>query len=165
MNPFGKTRLLGFALLVVTFVAGAVAGAAVDRLFDDTQPADRSERSDDGERVRPHILDRIDLSDVQQATIDSILKRRAQRMRAVWREVEPRMDAIADSTRSEIMEILTDEQQAKYERLMQKRRDEWNDRDRRDRDGDDGDDRGDRNDHSDRDPPQNESGGDAGGGR
>lgn len=156
MNPFGRTRLLGFTLLGVTFVAGALAGAAVDRIVDDVQPDEQAERSDDEERVRPHIIDRLDLSETQRAAIDSILRRRSQRMRAIWHEVEPRMDAITDSTRSDIMSILTADQQAEYERMLEwrKKRDDRDDRDRRD------DDRGDNDrDRSDPDPGDQGAGG------
>lgn len=157
MNMFGRTRLVGFALLAATFIAGALAGAAVDRLVEDTQVEDdRAERSDDGERVRPHIIDRVDLSDTQRAAIDSILKQRAIRMRSLWREVAPRMDAITDSAKSEIMDILTPEQQAEYERMLERRRDDGRrDDDRRDDD---------RNDHDRSDSRDSRSGAPAAGG-
>ena len=121
---FGRVRLLGFGLLAVTFLVGALAGAAIDRAVSDDKPETeaREERRDDDDRGRSYIIDRVEMSDVQRATIDSILERRARRMRAVWREVEPRLDAITDSARSEIMEMLTPEQRAEYEALLKRRR-------------------------------------------
>ncbi len=45
-------------------------------------------------------------------------------MRSVWREVEPRMDAITDSTRMDIMDVLTPAQREEYERALDERREE-----------------------------------------
>jgi Spy/CpxP family protein refolding chaperone len=132
---FGRRRLLGFGLLAATFVAGALAGAAVDRML-----MDEPDRDDDRDRRRSYIIDRVEMSSEQRAAIDSILERRSDRMRAIWREVRPRMDAVTDSARSEIMDVLTPEQRAEYERRLEERR--------RDRDGHEG--RGDREDREDR---------------
>lgn len=124
MSITERVRLVGFGLLVVTFLVGALAGVAVDRVARDDGPTAeaRDERRDDDDRGRSYIIDRVEMSEVQRAAIDSILERRARRMRAVWREVEPRLDAITDSTRAEIMEVLTPEQQAEYEKLLERRR-------------------------------------------
>jgi Spy/CpxP family protein refolding chaperone len=61
------------------------------------------------------------MSDVQRASIDSILDRRVRRMRAVWEEVSPQLNAITDSARMEIMEVLTPEQQAEYDSMLHRR--------------------------------------------
>ena len=135
MSIFERVRLLGFGLLAVTFVVGALAGAAIDRaVVGDPEERPRQERrdDDDGDRRRSFIIDRVEMSDAQRQTVDSILERRADRMRAVWREVEPRFHAISDSARSEIMEVLTPEQRAEYEELLERRRDRRRDGDRDD---------------------------------
>lgn len=139
---FGRVRLLGLSLLAITFVAGALAGAAIDRVVGDEAPqaeARQDRRSDNG-RDRSFLIDRVEMSDAQRASIDSILELRAQRMRAVWQEVAPQLDAISDSARAEILAVLTPEQQAQYEELRERRR-----RDRNDgRDGGGGDPVGDK---------------------
>lgn len=121
---FGRARLLGFGILAVAFVAGALSGAAIDRAVsdDDTSREPRQERADDDDDGRSYVIDRVEMTDVQRATIDSILDLRTHRMRAVWREVEPRLDAITDSARYEIMEVLTPEQRAEYENMLDRRR-------------------------------------------
>lgn len=133
---FARARLLGFGLLAVAFLAGALAGAAIDRAVsdDDATAEARTERSEGDERSRSYIIDRVDMSDAQRAAIDSILDDRVRRMQAVWREVEPRLDAITDSARSEIMDVLTPEQRAEYEDMLRQRR---GSRDRDDRSGGD----------------------------
>ena len=81
-------------------------------------PPARTEREDG----RSYVIDRVDMETEQRASIDAILERRSERMRAVWQEVEPRLDAITDSARSEIMQVLTPEQRAEYERKLDERR-------------------------------------------
>jgi Spy/CpxP family protein refolding chaperone len=128
MSLFGRMRVVGVGLLAATFVAGALAGAAVDRVLSADEP-DRVERDHDDDRRRSYVIDRVDMSEEQRGAIDAILEERSERMRAVWSEVEPRMDAITDSARVDIMEILTPEQRAEYERKLADRR--RPDRDRR----------------------------------
>ena len=118
----GRTRLIGFGLLVATFLVGALTGAAVDRVLSAEEPNGkaRAER-EEGER-RSYVIDRVDMSPEQRASIDAILERRSERMRAVWHEAEPRLDAITDSARADIMEVLTPEQRAQYEQKLEERR-------------------------------------------
>lgn len=139
MSIFERARLLGFGLLAATFVAGALAGAAIDRIVSEGPRAEAhdDERRDDGDRERRYIIDRVEMSKAQRATIDSLLDVRVHRMRAVWREVEPRLDAITDSARSEIMDVLTPEQRAEYESMLERRRGDRGD-DRRREDQQDG---------------------------
>ncbi len=130
---FGRNRLLGFGLLAATFIAGALAGAAVDRAL--SGPGEERDHDRDRDRRRSYIIDRVEMAPAQRAEIDSILERRSERMRAIWREVQPRMDAVTDSARSEIMQVLTPEQRADYERRLQDhRRDREGDQDDGDRD-------------------------------
>lgn len=125
MALFGRMRLMGVALLAVAFVAGALSGAAVERVLNADEPErverDR-DRDDDDERRSSHVIDRIEMNDEQRSTIDGILDRRSERMRAVWREVEPQLDAITDSARVEIKDVLTPEQLAEYEQKLRERR-------------------------------------------
>lgn len=125
MPVFGSTRLLGFVLLAVSFGVGALAGAAVERVWDAERTPTADDRADRGDRRdRSHIIDRIDMTPGQRQAIDAILERRSKRMRAVWQEVEPRMKAITDSVRTEIMDVLTPEQRTEYEERLEA----WHDR-------------------------------------
>lgn len=123
MSVFERARLLGYGLLAATFVAGALAGAAIDRAVVGADgPTEKARDRDRNDRERSYIIDRVDMSESQRASIDSILERRVERMRAVWREAEPRLDAITDSARSEIMDVLTPEQQERYKSMLKQRR-------------------------------------------
>lgn len=109
-------RLLGFALIAVTFLAGGMAGAAVDRVIT-TDPLKRDAPTEG----RGHAIDQVDMTPEQRATIDAILERRSERMKSAWAEISPRLEAITDSARLEIMEVLTPEQRAEYERRLEER--------------------------------------------
>ena len=132
MSFFERARLVGFGLLAVTFLAGALAGAAIDRTLvdtDDRRHTEERDRQDRDERERSYIIDRVEMSEEQRAAIDSILERRVDRMRAVWREVEPHLDAITDSARTEIMDVLTAEQRTEYEAMLDRAREKRQQRD------------------------------------
>jgi Spy/CpxP family protein refolding chaperone len=112
----GRTRLVGFALIAVTFLVGALAGAAFERVLS----ADAIRRDvPAAEDRRGHLIDQVDLRPEQRAAIDAILERRSERMKAAWSEISPRMEAITDSARVEIMTVLTAEQRADYEARLQ----------------------------------------------
>ena len=133
MPAQSRTRIVGFALLVATFLVGALSGAAVDRVLNAEEPEARAtEGRDRDDRRRSYVIDRIDMATEQRASIDAILERRSERMRAVWQEVEPRLDAITDSARTEIMQVLTPEQRADYELKLEQRRAKRQERARRD---------------------------------
>ena len=118
---FGRMRLLGVALLAATFVAGALSGAAIERVLGAEEPGAVDHGGEQDPR-RAYIIDQVDMSEQQRTEIDAILERRSERMRSVWQEVEPRMEAVTDSARMDIMGVLTPEQRAEYERKLEERR-------------------------------------------
>jgi Spy/CpxP family protein refolding chaperone len=122
----GRTRLVGFALIAVTFLVGGLAGAAFERVL--SAEAIRRDAPKAEER-RGHVIDQVDMRPEQRAAIDAILERRSERMRAVGWEIAPRLEAITDSARMEIMSVLTAEQRADYEARLKARLEE-RDRDR-----------------------------------
>jgi len=125
MPSMNRTRLLGMALLVATFVAGALAGAAFDRVAV-ARPADAAARAGDCER--PHggrkgmVVDQVSPTPEQRQRIEAIMERRRTQMDAFWNGEGQRLRSIVDSTREEIRAVLTPEQRAEYDRLMAERR-------------------------------------------
>lgn len=116
--PPGRIRLIGFGLVAVTFLVGGLAGAAVDRVL--TTDVTRRDAPNAASQ-RTHVIDQIDMTADQRARIDAILERRSERMKAAWSEISPRLEAITDSARHEIMQVLTPAQQAEYERRLDER--------------------------------------------
>ena len=127
-HPFAsRPRLLGMALLVATFVAGGLAGAASSRVLAAREPAAQAPASDEGRRCQGdrgpggatmRILEQLDLSASQRRQVDAITARRRAQMDAFWEGPEGRrMCAIVDSARAEIRAVLTPAQLAEYDRL------------------------------------------------
>jgi Spy/CpxP family protein refolding chaperone len=114
----GRTRLVGIGILVVAFVVGGLAGAAFDRVVT-TDTIKRDEAA--AETRRGHVIDQVEMTADQRTRIDAILERRSERMKAAWAEISPRLEAITDSARHEIMQVLTPEQRADYERRLEER--------------------------------------------
>lgn len=125
MERESRTRLATIGVLALVFVAGGAVGAALQRVLAPEPGAavaggavgDRRER-EDGRRERRRIVDRVGLTEEQRAKVDSIVEYHRVRVGEVWREMGPRFEAIAESTRADIKRILTPEQRARYDSLL-----------------------------------------------
>ena len=131
-----KARLIGTALLIVTFVAGALAGAAVVRVVSAERPEVRKR---DGEPrsmrggPRKLLLDdefakTLGLSDQQRTEIRAILDRRDAEAKQMWSSFEPRLKQFGKSVHADIQKVLTAEQQKKLDAAIEQRRDKWHHR-------------------------------------
>lgn len=129
IGSVSKQRWLGITVLVVTFLAGGVVGAAVRELTAEAGPvvaADRTARSDDDDRERrerrrfPYAV--LGVEGEQRARIEAALEQGRDNMAALWNEYEPRMKAVVDSTRATVDSLLTPEQRQKYAEYRERRR-------------------------------------------
>jgi len=113
-NPGARVRLVGFALLVATFVAGGLAGAAVNQVRGDPATVREDESRDRcRERRDPHAY--LQLTPEQQARVDAVLERRQKEIAAFWDENGQQMEMIVDSARAEFRNILTEQQRAEFD--------------------------------------------------
>lgn len=139
MNLFNSTgrnaRLLGTALLMVTFLAGALAGAAGERVLRadaaPEQPRAREMRGGPGPRrllQDEKFLAELGLTEQQKTQIKRIMDTRDLHAKHVWNQLEPRLKAVGDSTRTEIQKVLTPEQVKKLEAEIEKRHAAWKER-------------------------------------
>lgn len=130
-NSGKNARLIGTTLLIATFIAGALAGAAVIRVVS----AERPEMRRHEPRLprggpRRLLLDEqftkeLGLTAEQHAKIMAILDRRDADMKRMWDEFEPRVKTFAEATRHEIGEVLTEAQQSKLDATIEQRRATW----------------------------------------
>lgn len=121
-SPRGA-RALGMLVLAVAFAAGAVAATAVGRVLHADPAATSAESGGTScDEKRGHLLDRLDLSTEQREEIDGILERRRAQADRFWSDAEPTLNAIMDSTRAEIREVLTPAQRDEYDRLRRERK-------------------------------------------
>lgn len=123
-----RARMTGMAMLVITFVVGALAGAATMQVLsaDDASVLARGSAPSS-----PDLLDVLDLTPEQRTQVDGILEQRRAQMEAFWDEHRPVLRGIADSARAELRSVLTPEQREVEERFMEERREQAKKRDRR----------------------------------
>jgi Spy/CpxP family protein refolding chaperone len=127
-----KARLVGTALLVVTFVAGALAGAAVVRVVAAERPEARTPGEPRSMRGGPRklLLDdefakTLGLTEQQRTEIRAILDRRDVEARQMWSSFEPRLKQFGKAVHDDIQKVLTTEQQKKLDAAIEQRRDKW----------------------------------------
>ena len=105
-----RARVVAGMLLVITFLSGALAGNAFERV--------RSARVEI--RVRTHAgipaaFDELALTREQRRQIEGILERGRPRTEAVMEEIFPRVRAVTDSVDAEIRVVLTEDQRRRLD--------------------------------------------------
>jgi Spy/CpxP family protein refolding chaperone len=60
----------------------------------------------------------LNLTPEQRKGMDAILEKQFQGFKALWEETKPRYDALGDSSRTAIINLLTPEQKIKYDSLL-----------------------------------------------
>ncbi|HEY0546920.1 MAG TPA: periplasmic heavy metal sensor [Pyrinomonadaceae bacterium] len=108
MTPRGKTRLKIWLVVVGVFVLGCVTGAALDSAY---RLRGRGGRDDGFERMKRDL----NLSEQQATQIRAILDQTRNDYRALRTEVRPRYDAIRQNARTRIRQLLTPEQQQRFD--------------------------------------------------
>lgn len=108
-----RTTLVAVLVLMLTFGAGFIAGAAAHHLMGhrDGIPAFAM-------HAVLNRLDRhLDLTDAQRAQVEQILRRRHANINAMRTGVRPRVHQELEATNAEIAKVLTPEQRAKFEKM------------------------------------------------
>jgi Spy/CpxP family protein refolding chaperone len=114
--PVRKTRVRAVLLLALTFVAGAIAGAATDRfaLVRQHRMVPRGGLHFTADRIASRLDRELNLTDAQRAQVDRILKERGAAIDAAWSRVQPEVRAEVERRNTEIEAILTPEQREKF---------------------------------------------------
>lgn len=118
-----RARLMGGAVLALTFVAGGLGGAALEKtvfandeaiVADPTQEPCRKPETAEQRRLRS--FHSLSLSEEQKASILAILDRRSAQAEEFWQNHRPEWDSTVERTRSDIRAVLTPEQLTQWER-------------------------------------------------
>ncbi|UCF21109.1 MAG: hypothetical protein JSU87_06910 [Gemmatimonadota bacterium] len=124
-----RSKLWAVALLLAVFAAGATVGAAVVSVWNPGKVASVSRSSGLGEhdRGRRHsyadrLQSELSLTTGQRAAVDAILERREAEMRELWAQMRPQYDALRETIRAEIMEVLDETQRQKFQALIERSR-------------------------------------------
>ncbi len=121
-----RPRLLAVLALLLAAVGGVAAGVALDQSMSQSRhlgflARGTAFRPPPNRHPRSELLDRLDasldLTGDQRVRVDSVLARREAEMRALRNQVRPRFDSIAGRTRTDLLQILTPEQRARFEEL------------------------------------------------
>lgn len=135
----GKSKLWALALLIGVLVLGGVAGAAVDRSLSDpacpTAGEERRSREDRDRGYLDWLSSELALTAEQRVEVEGRVERHRAAVHELWREMRPRFEAMKSELRSDIREVLSEDQVAVYDSLIART-------DRRRRGGDDGDKQG-----------------------
>jgi Spy/CpxP family protein refolding chaperone len=122
-----NARLIGTGLLVMTFVAGGLAGAAVVHVLNAERP--HVSRNDSPMRGGPRrlLLDEqfskeLGLTADQRTRIKQILDRRDAQAKQLWQGMEPRLKEFGKQVHDEIQKVLTPEQQKQLDAAIEQRR-------------------------------------------
>lgn len=144
---YARGRAAALMAFAAVGLAGVLSGAALDRyvLFLWRSP-DRFDgpprgRGPDGRFIPPgppggpygrgrgpgrgelgpggpeFLAHELDLSPEQRASIDSLMARQAEKLRAARERIRPEIDAVASETEHEVERRLTDEQRERYREL------------------------------------------------
>jgi Spy/CpxP family protein refolding chaperone len=127
--PVKQTRYRAALLLMLTFVAGALAGVATDRLalVRQHRMLPRGGLHFSSGRIAARLDRELNLSDPQRAQVERILEERRKTIDALWMRVQPDVRAEIARGDAEIEAILTPEQREKFVEI----RDRWKQRSQR----------------------------------
>ncbi len=118
-------RKAAIAYLVATFLAGAVAGAALG-YFRGRQPVFRPQSPEAMlEKSRTRLITDLGLTPDQLQKVDPILKERAAALKKARDESMQQFRALMDQYHQRVAALLTPEQQVKYEARRQEREKKW----------------------------------------
>ncbi len=123
----GGSRGIAALVLAAVFILGLTCGVVVEDLLDDMdwpvlgQDNDWEDEAEDDDADEA-LLEGLSLSREQRAEVERILERREDRLEAYWSRRLPEITALIDSTRAEIRNVLTPDQQAVYDRRLEQLR-------------------------------------------
>lgn len=124
-----RMRLLAIASLLLTFLAGALVGTALERARGARPWGPPPGAEPGGPRGRPDIFeaggpldDRLRLTPQQRDTIQRIVERDRQKADSLFREMQPRLRARFDSTRAAVEAVLTPQQREEFRRFREEHR-------------------------------------------
>ncbi len=118
-----KAKLVAVTALAFLFGSGVAVGLAWDQTASASTPTEtrRGERSE-RERTRyPMTIDRVGLSAVQEATVDSLYFFYGQRLSNLTTDFRPRFLDVMSDFRADLRQILTEDQRVMYDSLVHER--------------------------------------------
>jgi hypothetical protein len=114
------SKNLALMFLLGAFLTGGVLGFTANRFMNRDQVC----MTGNGDTSLLAILSqRLQLTTVQQHTVDSILDDRSRQYRSVTEPIRPRMDSIKLNAREQIRRVLNEEQRREFQALLEEMND------------------------------------------
>ncbi|HXG93491.1 MAG TPA: hypothetical protein VNN73_14175 [Blastocatellia bacterium] len=129
-----KARLIVLVVFIIGFAAGALSLNLYKRFMTSAEPAASSKEAETELTGNDYIIkkmaQRLGLSESQQEKVKAILEKRNDKFSEIKREMEPeigpvmekfgpRFKEVREESRNEIRGILSQDQRAKFEELLQ----------------------------------------------
>ena len=121
-----RSKSYAFLFLIGAFIAGIAIGVTADRFMTRDAHEHRGRRSG-----LDRMAKELDLSATQRAQVDSIMTRRRNQMRELYKPLRPQLDsiqkigkALSDSTHEQLKHVLTPEQGKKLDEMRERGRKE-----------------------------------------
>ena len=118
-----KAKLVAVTALAFLFGSGVAVGLAWDQTASASTPTEtrRGERSERERTRHPMTIDRVGLSAVQKATVDSLYFFYGQRLSNLTTDFRPRFLDVMSDFRADLRQILTEDQRVIYDSLVLER--------------------------------------------
>lgn len=115
-----RSKGLAVMFLLGAFLTGGALGFAADNMMGRDKHGPRGGR----ESMSARIAKELSLTPAQRASMDSLMARRREQIREIYKPLRPQLDsiekvgrAISDSTHAQVRRILTAEQQVKWDKM------------------------------------------------
>ncbi len=125
-ESLGRIRLQGLTLVALAFIAGGLGGVALERVRASKQAAEAAPAIPGFPRpgmFRPGQIPppfrRLNLTAEQETQIKAILEEARPMTDSILGEMMPRLRAATESTRQQILAVLTAEQAEQLDSIMQ----------------------------------------------
>jgi hypothetical protein len=125
-------RRKAILILLAVFLVGGLAGVMLEDVVDDLDwpwlhvgpDTDHRDRANDpmDDDAEEEFLEGLGLARDRLEAVDRVLDRREDRLEAYWAGKIPEIEALIDSTRTEIRDLLSPEQREAYDRWVARQR-------------------------------------------
>ena len=113
------SKQLALMFLLGAVLVGGVLGFTADRFYlKDQVCAEQLTPA----QARQRFHTELGLTAAQSAAVDSVMDDRHQQIATLMKPVRPQIEAVKDSTRAQLMRILTPDQRVKFEEMRQEMR-------------------------------------------
>jgi len=120
-----KTKIIAVAVMFGLFLLGGVTGAAAMRAYHQQQFRAQLRQGPGPARAKMRLRAMrrfLELTDDQTGQIETILDEAETKHRALFEQCGPELKKLRTDTEAKIEAVLTEEQRADYEKLLERRR-------------------------------------------